>query len=82
MAEDYISMFDRGESKDDMELSYHCSSPAYSEEEGEGGLLLLGEETKMTGPPDTARSAGRLYLPLYTYSIHVTKLQAKLNFIV
>ena len=34
MAEDYISMFDRGESKDDMELSYHCSSPAYSEEEG------------------------------------------------
>ncbi len=28
-------MFDRGESKDDLELSYHCSSPTHSEPEEE-----------------------------------------------
>jgi hypothetical protein len=38
MAEDYISMFDRGESKDDLELSYHCSSATHSEPEEEEDL--------------------------------------------
>ncbi len=28
-------MFDRGESKDDLELSYHCSSATHSEPEEE-----------------------------------------------
>jgi hypothetical protein len=46
MAEDYISMFDRGESKDDLELSYHCSSATHSEaeedEEEELDTLQMG----------------------------------------
>jgi hypothetical protein len=41
MAEDYISMFDRGESKDDLELSYHCSSATHSEPEEEEDLDTL-----------------------------------------
>jgi hypothetical protein len=45
-AEDYISMFERGESKDDLELSYHCSSPALSLGEGEeSDLAEMVEET-------------------------------------
>jgi hypothetical protein len=41
MAEDYISMFDRGESKDDLELSYHCSSATHSDPEEEEDLDTL-----------------------------------------
>jgi hypothetical protein len=48
MAEDYISMFDRGESKDDLELSYHCSSATHSEGEEEEEVDL---DTLQMGVP-------------------------------
>jgi hypothetical protein len=57
-AEDYISIFDRGESKDDLELSYRLSSPAGSGEEGEGEGLLEEEIMGMAATQESTRLAG------------------------